>query len=402
MDEIIRIGIDTSKSVFQLHGVDAAEQPVLRKKLRRRDMLRFFANLPSTRIGMEACGGAHYWGRELTALGHDVVLLPPQYAKPYVMRGKNDAADAEAICEAMGRPRLHRRFVPIKSAEQQAAQMLIGMRDRLVAYRTQLSNVIRGYAAEFGVVTATGLDKIEPLLERIATEANIPELAKVLFAAHGSEYAQLKEQLREIEGKVRAWHRGHELSRRLAEAPGIGVIGACRVAVKVTNPRAFRSGRDFAAWVGLTPKDHSTAGKQRLGVITRAGDEALRRTLVLGATAVVTQVRKGKGDHSRWLVDLVARKPPKLAAVALANKNARIVWKLMVSGERYRPDVGAAPLRSPDRQCSAGLVSSRPLRAATGGGLKASLDDACAPALSRQPSVDTNRMVRPSTNGCLP
>jgi transposase len=339
MNEIIRIGIDTSKSVFQLHGVDAAERPVLRKKVRRRDMLRFFANLPSTRIGIEACGGAHYWGRELTALGHEVVLLPPQYAKPYVMRGKNDAADAEAICEAMSRPRLHRRFVPIKSGEQQAAQMLIGMRDRLVAYRTQLSNVIRGYAAEFGLVTSTGLDKIEPLLQRIANDPHIPELAKALFTAHGSEYGQLKEQLCAIEAKVRAWHRGNALSRRLAEAPGIGVIGASRLAVKVTNPHAFRSGRDFAAWVGLTPKDHSTAGKQRLGVITRAGDEALRRTFVLGATAVVTQVRKGRGDHSRWLVDLVARKPPKLAAVALANKTARIVWKLMVSGERYNPDV---------------------------------------------------------------
>jgi transposase len=339
MNEIIRIGIDTSKSVFQLHGVDATEKPVLRKKLRRRDLLAFFAKLPPTKIGLEACGGAHYWGRELTALGHEIMLLPPQYTKQYVMRGKNDPADAEAVCEAMSRPRLRRRCVPIKSAEQQAAQMLIGMRDRLVAQRTRLSNTIRGYAAEFGVVTAKGLHKIEPLLERIASDPKVPRLAKELFARLRGEYAQLKVRLREIDAKLLAWHRDNELSRRLAEVPTIGPIGACRLAIKVTDPHAFRSGRDFAAWLGLTPRDHSTAGKQRLGVITRAGDEALRQTFVLGATAVVTQVRRGKGKHSPWLVNLAARKPPKLVAVALANKTARVTWKLMVSGERYSPEV---------------------------------------------------------------
>jgi transposase len=341
MNEIIRVGIDTSKSVFQLHGVDAAERPVLRKKLRRRDVLAFIGKLPPTRIGMEACGGAHHWGRELRALGHEVMLLPPQYAKQYVMRGKNDAADAEAICEAMSRPRM--RFVPIKTAEQQAAQMLVGMRDRLIGYRTQLSNAIRGYAAEFGVVAAKGLDKLEPLLERVANDPAVPELARELFAAHGAEYARLKEQLRAIEGKLMAWHRGHELSRRLAVIPAIGPIGACRLAIRVTDPHAFRSGRDFAAWMGLTPKDHSTAGKQRLGVITRAGDETLRQTLVVGAMAVIQQVRKGRGHCAPWLLDLVNRKPPKLAAVALANKTARIAWKLMVSGQRYNPAV--APSR---------------------------------------------------------
>jgi transposase len=346
VDQIIRIGIDTSKSVFVLHGVDAGERPVLRKKLRRRELLAFLAKLPPTRLGMEACGGAHYWGRELAALGHEVVLLPPQYAKQYVMRGKNDAADAEAICEAMSRPRM--RFVPIKTAEQQAAQMLIGMRDRLVGYRTQLSNAMRGYAAEFGVVAAKGLDKIEPLLARIAEadDLTVPALAKDLFAAHGAEYARLQAQLRTIEAKLLAWHRGNELSRRLVQVPAIGPIGACRLAIKVTDPRVFRSGRDFAAWLGLTPKDHSTAGKQRLGVITRAGDESLRQGLVVGATAVVQQVRKGRGHASPWLLGLIYRKPPKLAAVALANKTARIAWKLMVSGECYRP-VGSQKVRSP-------------------------------------------------------
>lgn len=335
MSKLIRIGMDTSKSVFQLHGVDAAEQPVLRKKLRRRDVLAFFAKLEPTRIGIEACGGAHYWARELKALGHEAVLLPPQYVKPYVQRSKNDAADAEAICEAMSRPRM--RFVPVKPAEQEAAQMLMGMRDRLVGCRTQLSNAIRGYAAEFGLVAAKGLGKIEPLLARIESDPTVPELAKQLFATHGREYARLKIQLQEIEAKLMAWHRQNELSRRLAEVPIIGPIGACLLVMKVTDPHAFRCGRDLAAWVGLTPKDHSTAGKVRLGVITRAGDETLRRVMVAGATAVIQQVRKGRGNPSPWLIELVRRKPPKLAAVALANKTVRVAWKLMVSGECYNP-----------------------------------------------------------------
>jgi transposase len=238
----------------------------------------------------------------------------------------------------MGRPRVQRRFVPVKTAEQQALAMLIGTRDRLVRSRTQLSNAIRGYAAEFGLVAAKGLDKIEPLLERIASDPTVPALAKELFVAHGAEYVQLKARLLAIDARLTAWHRANELSRRLAEIPTIGVIGATRLAIRVTNPKAFRSGRDFAAWIGLTPKDHSTAGKQRLGVITRAGDESLRQTLVLGATALIQQVRKGRGHPSPWLLDLLKRKPPKLAAVALANKTARIAWKLMVSGERYRSD----------------------------------------------------------------
>ena len=333
MNDVIRIGIDTSKSVFVLHGVDAAEQPVLRRKLRRRQMAEFFAKLAPLQIGIEACGAAHYWARELMALGHEVRLLPPQYVKPYVHRGKNDAADASAICEAMSRPRM--RFVPVKTAEQQAALMLVGVRDQVVARRTQLSNMIRGYAAEFGVTAAKGLDKIEPLLARIATEPGVPTQAKALFATLGQEFAALTPKLRKLEADLRAWHRQNELSRRLAEVPSIGPVGATLLTMKVTNPQAFRCGRDFSAWVGLTPKDHSTAGKQRLGVITRAGDKTLRRVLVVGATAVIQQARRGRGDPSPWLIDLMRRKPPKLAAVALANKTARIAWKLMVSGERY-------------------------------------------------------------------
>jgi transposase len=325
--------MDTSKSVFVLHGVDAAEQPVLRKKLRRRQVVEFFATLSPTRVGIEACGAAHYWGRELTALGHEVCLLAPQDVKPYVRRNKNDAADAEAICEAMSRPRM--RFVPVKTAEQQAALMLAGVRDQLVRRRTQLSNSIRGYAAEFGLVAAKGHDKIEPLLARIAADETLPALARELFAGLEQDYALVTRQLCKIDARLMAWHRQNELSWRLAEIPTIGPIGASLLAMKVPNPRAFRSGRDFAAWIGLTPKDHSTAGKQRLGVITRAGDEQLRRVLVVGATAVLQQVRRGRGHPSPWVSALIKRKSPKLAAVALANKTARIVWKLLVSGQHY-------------------------------------------------------------------
>ena len=233
MNKIIRIGIDTSKSVFVLHGVDAAEQPVLRRKLRRSQVLEFFRKLEPTKIGMEACGGAHYWARELRALGHEVVLLPPQYVKPYVKRNKNDAADAEAICEAMSRPTM--RFVPVKTTEQQAALMLAGTRDGLIRRRTQLSNTIRGYAAEFGLTAAKGLDKIEPLLARIAASAELPKLAKELFAVYGQDYAQLQRQIMKIEARLMAWHKDNELSRRLVEVPTIGPIGATLLAMKVTN-----------------------------------------------------------------------------------------------------------------------------------------------------------------------
>jgi transposase len=308
---------------------------VLRKKLRRGQVLEFFAKLEPTKIGLEACGGSHYWARELRALGHEVVLLPPQYVKPYVKRNKNDAADAEAICEAMSRPTM--RFVPVKTPEQQAALMLAGTRDGLIGRRTQLSNTIRGYAAEFGLTAAKGLDKIEPLLARVAADEKLPKLAKELFAAYGRDYAQLQRQIATIQAKLMAWHKDNELSRRLVEVPSIGPIGGSLLAMKVTDPHAFRSGRDFSAWIGLTPKDHSTAGKKRLGAITRAGDEALRSVLVAGATAVIQQVQKGRAHGSPWLVALLKRKPPKLAAVALANKMARVAWKLMVSGERYNP-----------------------------------------------------------------
>ncbi|MGF6226123.1 transposase [Inquilinus ginsengisoli] len=345
MTEITRIGMDTSKSVFQLHGVDAAEQVVLRKKLRRQDVLKFFAKLPPCRVGMEACGGSHYWARELQALGHQVELIPPQYVKPYVPRGKTDAADAEGICEAMSRPKVRQRLVPVKSAEIQAALMLAGLRERLVRQRTQLINTIRGYASEFGLVAAKGPAKITALLRRIEEDPTVPETARALFAELACEHARLEVQVEAADARLMAWHRQDEASRRLAEIPGIGPVGATILVLRAPEPQRFGSGRDFAAWIGLTPKNHNTAGKQRLGGITRAGDEALRSQLVVGATSVIRQVSRGTSRSAPpWLLDLVARKPAKLAAVALANKIARIAWKLMVSGERYRPQPAAATL----------------------------------------------------------
>jgi transposase len=330
--EIIRIGVDTSKYIFQLHGVDAAERPVLRKRLGRKQVLEFFAKLPPTQVGMEACGAAHYWARELGKLGHEVKLMAPQHVKPYVKRNKNDARDAEGLCEAMSRPTM--RCVPVKTAEQQAALMLTGVREQMVARRTQLGNMIGGYAAEFGLIAPKGLDKIEPLLARIAQDESLPPMARELFAMQGRDYAQLQTELKAIEARLRLWPRANPDSRRLAQIPGIGAVGAPELIMKTPDPKAFTSARHFAAWIGLTPKDHSTAGKTRLGKITRAGDERLRSILVAGATAVIRQARCGRGHPSPWLVALLKRKPPKLAAVALANKNARIAWK-MVTEESY-------------------------------------------------------------------
>jgi transposase len=344
VEQVIRIGMDTSKHIFQLHGVDAAEKPVLRKRLGRKAMVEFFTKLPPTVIGVEACGASHQWARVLAPLGHQVKLIAPQHVKPYVKRNKNDGRDAEALCEAMSRPTM--QFVPVKTAEQQAALMLAGIREQMIARRTQVSNMIRGHAAEFGITAPEGLNQIVPLLARLAQDESVPELARDLFALQGRDYAQLQVELNAIEVRLRAWHRANDDSRRLAKIPGVGPIGATALVMKVPDPHAFSSGRHFAAWLGLTPKDHSTAGKTRLGKITRAGDERLRSVLVAGATAVIQQARHGRGHPSPWLIALLKRKPPKLAAVALANKIARIAWKLMATGESYdsarMPEASAA------------------------------------------------------------
>jgi transposase len=331
MGEIIRIGLDTSKHVFVLHGVDAQEQPVLRRQLRRGELESFFAKLPPTLVGLEACGAAHHWARLLQQLGHQARLLPPQYVKPYVKRGKSDARDAEAICEAMSRPSM--RFVPVKLVESQAALMLHGARDLLVKQRTMLVNAIRGHAAELGVCAAKGPCKLAALLQRIAADETIPALAREILALLGEQLAALAAQIEVLERRLLAWHRASPLSRRLATIPGIGPIAASALAMKVPEPKLFQSGRHFAAWLGLTPKDHATGGRQRLGGITRAGDETLRRLLVVGATAVVQHAKPGKG--ASWLLQLLARKPRKLAAVAWANKAARVAWAMMISGAAY-------------------------------------------------------------------
>jgi transposase len=338
MNEVIRIGLDTSKHVFQVHGVDASDSVVLRKKLRRGEVERFFAALPPTRIGLEACGASHHWARVLQGLGHDVRLLPPQYVKPYVKRGKNDAADAEAICEAMSRPSM--RFVAVRTAENQAALMLHGARDLLIKQRTMLVNAIRGHAAEFGITGAKGVGRITAVLEGIAVDETVPELARELFADLAAQLDALEHQVRRLEARLKVWHRANELSQRLAAIPGIGPIGATALAMKVPDPTPFRSARHFAAWVGLTPKNHSTADRQRLGVITRAGDETLRRLLVSGAMAVIQRAHPQRS--SPWLLALLARKPRKLAAIALANKMARIAWVLMARNQTYRSTAAAA------------------------------------------------------------
>jgi transposase len=330
---IIRIGLDTAKHVFQVHGVDESEQPILHRRLGRSEVEKFFAKLAPTRIGLEACGASHYWGRVLRGLGHEVVLLPPQYIKPYVKRGKNDAIDAAAICEAMSRPGM--RFVPIKSAESQAGLMLLRTRDLLVKQRTMLINAIRGHAAEFGLVAAQGAVKVAELLQRAHAEAaGVPALAREMLGVLAGQLDALDAQLKALEGKLMRWHKANPVSQCLATQPGIGPIGAVSFALKVSDAKAFHSGRHFAAWLGLTPKENSSGGRHRLGKISRQGDETLRKLLVLGATARIRFAKPGRA--SPWLLGLLARKPKKLAAIALANKMARILWAMMVSGETYR------------------------------------------------------------------
>ena len=336
MEQVIRIGMDTSKHIFQIHGVNEAEEPILRRKFRRKEMIAFFEKLEPAEVAIEACAASHHWARLLRSFGHEVKLIAPQLVKPYVKRGKNDAADAEALCEAMSRPTM--RFVPVKTEEQQAALMLLGVRERMIRNRTQIVNAIRGHAAEFGLTAPTGIPQFTRLLEHLQTNEDVPDLARELFSLQAAEYEQLQARIAEIDMKLKAWHKENELSRRLSEIPGVGPVGAVMLALKTPAPELFRSSRHFAAWLGLTPKDHSTGGKTRLGKITRAGDEGLRSVLVAGATSVLSHYRgkEGHGAVVSWFNQLLERKPPKLVAVALANKIARIAWKVMVSGERYQ------------------------------------------------------------------
>jgi len=320
--------------VFTLHGIDHADLPTLRLNLRRGQLLGFFRKLPPTEIVMEACGGTHYWARELTALGHTVHLIPPQYVTPYVKRGKNDDKDAEATCEAGGRPGMH--FVPVKSVEQQAQGMVLKVRQTLVDQRTQLCNTVRGHAGEFGAVIGKGRGQISALLTAVEQDTTIPPQAKEMFVVLRQQIEALDARIKHIDGQLAAAHRANPVSRRLATIPGVGPITALTLAVEI-DPGVFASGRHLAAWAGLTPKEHSTGGKQRMGGISRAGNERLRVLLVTGATSVISAaVRPGGRQMTEWLRALLARKPRKLAAVALANKMARIAWAMMKRGETYR------------------------------------------------------------------
>ena len=335
MSEIKRIAIDTSKAVFTLHGVDDAGRPMLRRNVRRRELLPFFEKLPPVEVVLEACGGSHHWGRALSTIGHRVRLLPAQYVKPFVKRSKNDRNDAEAISVAASQPSIS--SVPIKSLEQQAAAMLLSVRELLVRQRTQLVNALRGHAAELGMVAPLGEKGLAELQTEIAAadEGAVPAAAKQALMLLGQETRRIETRLAAIEAKLTQQYRANPVSRRLSGIPGVGPIGALNFALRV-DPAQFRSARHFAAWLGLVPRECSTAGRQRLGGISRAGDERLRQLLVLGATAVIRHAKPGRPATSPWLLSLLGRKPRKLAAVALANKMARIIWAMMTSGQAYR------------------------------------------------------------------
>jgi len=344
MVEIITIGLDIAKSVFQVHGVDASGSVVLRRQLRRAEVLTFFGGLPPCLIGMEACGSAHYWARQVGALGHEVRLLPPAHVKPYVKRGrKNDAADAAAICEAVSRP--HMRSVPMKSAEQQSMLMLHGVRDLLVRQRTMLICALRSHLAEFGITAGQGKGNFAKLVAQLESEegAALPELARSALRLIAAQIDDGNAKIEAIEKEIVAAHRAEEASRRLASIPGIGPIIASAIAASVPDPAIFKSGRQFAAWLGLVPSQNSTGGKERLGRITKTGNRYLRRLLVIGATGLIRYKRKNVPGGLDWLNRLLAKKPVRLVTVALANKMARIAWALLCRGGLYsEPTVAAA------------------------------------------------------------
>jgi transposase len=340
--QITTIGLDIAKNVFQIHGIDAAEKVVVRKQLRRGQVMKFFAALSPCLVGMEACATAHYWARELTKLGHEVRLMPARDVKAYVKRNKNDAADAAAICEAVRRPTM--RFVGVKSAEQQGRLMQHRTRDLLLRQRTQLINALRGHMGELGMVAAQGREGLKTLLAIVAKGADehLPVDARASLIVLATQLEALQTMIRAIEKRIVAQHRASEASKRLATIPGIGVLGASAITATVTDPSAFRSGRDFAAWIGLVPRQDSTGGKQKLGPISKQGDRYLRRLLVIGAHSVLRRAKQSPQNYP-WLTQLLARRPFKVVAVALANKMARVAWALLARGSTYRvPQLAAA------------------------------------------------------------
>lgn len=331
--EVVTVGLDLAKSVFQVHAIRRDGSVLVRRKLRRAEVIGFFADLPVCLVGMEACASAHHWARELIALGHKVRLMPPAYVKPYVKRGKTDAAHAEAICEAVTRPTM--RFVAVKTVEQQAVLMLHKSRDLMVRQRTMLINALRGHLAEYGVVTGVGTGGVTALLKALHEQQdNLPVHARSALHALAAQLRALSSEVDRLEAQILAWHRADETSRRLATIPGIGPITASAISAAVPDASLFRSGRQFAAWLGLTPRANSSGGEERLGGITKQGDGYLRRLLVVGATAVMRMARKDAARQP-WLAQLLERKPAKIATVALANKTVRIAWAVMSRNEVY-------------------------------------------------------------------
>lgn len=333
--QLATIGLDLAKNVFQVHGIASEGKAVVRRTLRRREVLDFFARIE---VGMEACGTAHYWAREIARFGHDVRLMPPAYVKPYVKRNKNDATDAEAICEAVSRPTM--RFVRVKTAEQQSVLMLHRTRSLLVRQRTMIANAIRGHLAEFGIVAAQGVGNVVALIERLISAPNpgepLPDLVPTLLAPLLATMNDLRQRIKMLEAEIVKLHRANDVSRRLETIPGFGCITSTAIAAAVPDPSIFRSGREFAAWLGLTPRQNSSGGKERLGGITKMGDGYIRSLLVNGATAVIRFAKEEGSAKTIWIRSMLARKPARLVAVALANKMARIAWAVMSKKETYR------------------------------------------------------------------
>jgi transposase len=342
MQAIRTIGLDIAKSVFQVHCVDAEGNVVLRRRLKRRYVLAFFQKLSPCLVGIEACASSHHWSRELQALGHRVRLMPPAYVKPYVKRQKNDATDAEAICEAVSRPNM--RFVETKTPEQQSCLMLHRTRHLFIRQQTAVINSIRAHLAEFGIVAPVGRRGVEQLLSIVAdtNDKRLPEVARKCVAALGAHLQMLKAQILQFDRMIMAWHRSSEVSKRLDAIPGVGPALATALVVSVPNPKAFRSGRDFSAWIGLVPKQNSSGGKDKLGNISKRGDRYLRSLFTTGALAVIRYAKIHGTTHRPWLTALLARRPTKVAAIALANKLARMAWAMMARGERYREPAALA------------------------------------------------------------